>query len=227
MTHFEIELDRLKNVIIKIGGLAETQVSESVKALLLEPIEGKEIKKTEEKIDKLDVKIDEICQSIFALQQPVASDLRFIMASMQISNEIERIGDLAMSIIKKAKNIKDKHELIVKFEISELAKKVETITQKTNQCFLTRDNNAIGEVFLLNNTIKNSSDAAIHGIIAEMKSNSKSVVTGTNLVIVIKHLERISEHCTNVAEYVHFMINAKIIKHEKFEEKKPDTNLEA
>ena len=89
MTHFEIELEKLKNVIIKIGNLAESQVSESVKALLSEPIEGKEVKKTEHKIDKLDVKIDEICQSIFALQQPVASDLRFIMAAMQISNEIE------------------------------------------------------------------------------------------------------------------------------------------
>ena len=87
-THFQMELEKLKNVIIKIGGLAEIQVGKSVKALLSEPIEGKEVKNNENKIDKLDVKIDEICQSIFALQQPVASDLRFIMASMQISSEI-------------------------------------------------------------------------------------------------------------------------------------------
>ena len=62
MTHFEMELERLKDVIIKIGSLAESQVSESVKALLSEPIEGKEVKRIENKIDKLDVKIDEICQ---------------------------------------------------------------------------------------------------------------------------------------------------------------------
>jgi phosphate transport system protein len=222
MTHFEMELEKLKDIIIKIGTLAESQVSESVKALLLEPIEGKEVKKTENKIDKLDVKIDEICQSIFALQQPVASDLRFIMASMQISNEIERIGDLAVSVIKRAKNIKDKHDLITKFEIGDLAREVELITVKTNQCFLSRDENTIGEVFVLNNTIKNKSEEAIHGIIVEMKSYSKKVVSGTNLVIVIKHLERISEHCTNIAEYVHFMVNAKIIKHDKHE----DLNLE-
>lgn len=222
MTHFEMELEKLKDVIIKIGALAESQVGESVKALLLEPIEGKEVKKTENKIDKLDIKIDEICQSIFALQQPVASDLRFIMASMQISNEIERIGDLAVSIIKRAKNIKDKHDLITKFEIGDLAREVELITVKTNQCFLTRDENTIGEVFVLNNTIKNKSDEIIHGIISEMKSHSKKVVSGTNLVIVLKHLERISEHCTNIAEYVHFMVNAKIIKHDKHE----DLNIE-
>ena len=216
ISHFEIELEKLKNVIIKIGSLAESQVGESVKALLSEPIEGKEVKKTENKIDKLDVKIDEICQSIFALQQPVASDLRFIMAAMQISNEIERIGDLAISIINRSKHIKDKHDLIAKFEIGNLSKQVEEITKKTNECFLTRDEGTIGEIFILNNVIKKESDAAIEGIISEMKSHSKMVASGTNLVIVIKHLERISEHCTNIAEYVHFMVNAKIIKHEKF-----------
>jgi phosphate transport system protein len=218
MTHFEIELDRLKNVIIKIGNLAEMQVSESVKALLLEPIEGKEVKKTEMKIDKLDVKIDEICQSIFALQQPVASDLRFIMASMQISNEIERIGDLAVSVIKRSKNIKEKHDLITKFGIGDLAKQVELITLKTNECFLTRDENTIAEVFILNKTIKKRGDATIEDIIIEMKLHSKTVMSGTNLVIVLKHLERISEHCTNIAEYVHFIVNAKIIKHDKHED---------
>jgi phosphate transport system protein len=221
-THFEMELDKLKNVIIKIGRLAEIQVAESVKALLSEPIEGKEVKKTENKIDKLDVKIDEICQSIFALKQPVASDLRFIMAAMQISNEIERIGDLAISIIKRAKSIRDKHDLIVKFEIYDLAKEVELITLKTNNSFLTRNESAIGEVFLMNNTIQKKSDDAIYGIITEMKSHSKMVVTGTNLIIVLKHLERISQHCTNIAENVHFMVNAKIIKHVKHEEKNTD-----
>nr|WP_315191391.1 phosphate signaling complex protein PhoU [uncultured Flavobacterium sp.] len=220
MTHFEIELEKLKNVIVKIGKLAEAQVNESVHALLSEQVaEVKEVKKTEQKIDKLDVKIDEICQSIFALQQPVASDLRFIMSAMQISNEIERIGDLSISIIKKTKSIKDKHDLIAKFNIIELAKQVELVNAKTNECFITRNESTIGEIFVLNKTIKNKCDEAIHNIINEMKTTSKVVVSGTNLVIVLKHLERISEHCTNIAEYVYFMVNAKIIKHEKFEDK--------
>jgi len=220
-THFEIELEKLKNTIEKIGVLAETQVGEAVKALLSEPegAEEKNIKKTEHKIDKLDVKIDEICQSIFALQQPVASDLRFIMSAMQISNEIERIGDLSISVVKKSKNIKDKHNLIQKFLISIVAKKVVLITVKMNSCFLSRDENTIGEIFIMNKNIKNECDEAVHNIINEMKVNGKAVVSGTNLVIVLKHLERISEHCTNIAEYVYFMIHAKIIKHEKFDSK--------
>lgn len=219
-SHFEIELEKLKNVIIKIGNLAENQLGEAVKGLLSEPMaEKKEVRKNEEKIDKLDVKIDEICQAIFALQQPVASDLRFIMASMQISNEIERIGDLAISVIKNSKNIKDKHDLIVKFNVAELAKQVEEITAKMNECFIERSETTIGEIFVLNSSIKTNSDAIIHNLMNEMKVNSKVVVSGMNLVLVIKHLERISEHCTNIAEHIHFIIKAKIIKHEKFDDK--------
>jgi len=218
MTHFEMELEKLKDVIKKIGNLAVSQVGESVKALLFEPIEGKEVKKTEIKIDKLDVKIDEICQSIFALQQPVASDLRFIMASLQISNEIERIGDLAVSVIKRTKSIKEKHDLIAKFEIGDFAKEVELITTKTNECLSTLDEKTISEILTLNIAIKSKGDAIIEHIIDEMKSHSKVVVSGTNLVIVLKHLERISDHSSNIAEYVYFMVNAKIIKHEKLED---------
>lgn len=219
-SHFEIELDKLKSIIEKIGKLAEGQVSESVKILLQEPevAEGKSIKKTENKIDKLDVKIDEICQRIFALQQPVASDLRFIMSAMQISNEIERIGDLSISIVKRSKSIKEKHDLIVKFNIVNIARQIELITVKTNNCFITRDENTIGEIFVLNKDARNNCEDAIHDIINEMKVNSKAVVSGTNLVIILKHLERISEHCTNIAEYIYFMVNAKIIKHDKFED---------
>jgi len=73
-SHLETELGKLRSIIIKIGGLAESQVAEAVKSVLSEPVlESKEVKKTENKIDKLDVKIDDICQSVFALQQPVAS----------------------------------------------------------------------------------------------------------------------------------------------------------
>ncbi len=218
MTNFEIELQKLNNVIQKIGALAESQIGESVKALLSELfLDGKEIKKTENKIDKLDIKIEELCQSIFALQQPVASDLRFIMSSMQIGNEIERIGDLAVNIIKRSKNIKDKHELVAKFNIADLARQVEVITKKSNECFIARDEKIIGEIFILNNSINKECEEVIHQIINEMKTNPKTVASGTNLVIVLKHLERISGHCTNIAEYVYFMVNAKNIKHEKFE----------
>lgn len=220
-SHLETELGKLRGIIIKIGGLAESQVAEAVKSVLSEPVsEGKEVKKTENKIDKLDVKIDDICQSVFALQQPVASDLRFIISAMQMSKEIERIGDLSMSIIKLSKSIKEKHELISKFNITEIAREVESITAKTNECFEDMDEEMTQEIFALNNSIRTKTSEATQNIIGEMKNNSKTVVSGTNLIIALKHFDRIADHCTNIAESIYFMINAKTIKHEKMIDKK-------
>ena len=215
-SQLELELKKLKNAIIKISNLAENQVIEAMKALLSEPIaHGKEVKKTENKIDKLDVKIDEICQNVFALQQPVASDLRFIMSAMQMSNEIERIGDLAISIIRKTKSIKEKHDLIAKNNIPEITKEVEEIVLKTILSFQNLDEKSINDVFEFNKIIREKSDVVIDSIIEEMKINPKAVVSGTNLILVMKHIERISEHCTNIAESVYFMIHARIIKNDK------------
>jgi phosphate transport system protein len=140
----ETELAKLKNAIIKINNLAENQVFEATGVLLSEPIsEKKEVKKIENKIDKLDVKIEDICQGIFALQQPVAKDLRLIMSAMQISTEAERIGDLAMEIIKLSKKISKETQLISKFNIFEIARTTESITVKTNICFQTLNENNI------------------------------------------------------------------------------------
>ncbi len=219
-SHLEIELDKLRNIIIKIGSLAESQVSEAVKALLSEPgSETKEVKKTEGKIDKLDVKIEDICQGVFALQQPVAGDLRFIMSATQMGNQIERIGDLSMSIIKLSKNIKEKHELISKFDIVLICKEVEEIMAKTNVCFKNQDTSVIKDIFGLNDSIKTKTAEAIEKIIAEMKNNSKTVGSGTHLIMALKHFERMADHCTNISESVYFMINAKIIRHENIIDK--------
>ena len=212
----EIELTKLKNVIIKIGILSENQIVEAMKVLLSDPNATiKKLKKTENKIDKLDVKIDEICQNIFALQQPVASDLRFIMSAMQISSEIERMGDLAISVIKNSKNVKEKYDLVVKFNVGSITKNVEAITEKTNECFETQQEKTIEEIFTLNKLIRVATEKVIEEIVVEMKVNPKAVGSGTNLILALKHLERIGEHCTNIAESIYFVINAKTIKHEK------------
>lgn len=212
----EIELAKLKLAIIKIGILSENQINEAMKSLLSDPnTKEKKIKKNENKIDKLDVKIDEICQNVFALQQPVATDLRFVMSAIQISNEFERIGDLAINVIKNSKSVKEKHDLVIKFNIETITKNIQTITEKTNECFELQSEKMIGEIFVLNKTIRLECEKGINEIVKEMKINPKAVTSGINLIFVLKHLERIGEHCTNIAEFVYFVINAKMIKHEK------------
>ncbi len=221
-TLLDTELNKLKNAILKIAALAEAQVLEAVKSLVsgTEKDTKGELKKTEDKIDKLDLKIDSICQTVFALQQPVASDLRFIMSAMQISNEIERIGDLAISIIKRSGDINLQYEFIDLANIPEIASEVQNGISKTNQCLQTVDDDTLSDIFATNLRIEEKSLLAISRIVDEMQRNPQTVKAGTSLIIVVKHLERISEHCTNIGEALYFMIHARSIKHEKFEERR-------
>lgn len=221
-TFIETEINKLGRTIKEISKLAENQVFDAMKTLLSEDdISGsKEIKKAEEKIDKLDMKIDQICQNIVALHQPVASDLRFVLSAMQIGNEAERIGDLAMSIIRRSKSNADKNELVLKYNITQIAREIEEITVLTNRYFRKLEDDKIEKIFALNSSIKDRIEIAIQGIIAEMKKNSNIVDSGADLIIVLKHLERISDHCTNIAESVYFVITSKIVKHARFDQVK-------
>ena len=137
------------------------------------------------------------------------------MSAMQISSEIERIGDLAISVIKNSKNVKEKYDLVVKFNVASIAKNVELITEKTNECFEIQQEKIIEEIFALNKSIRVATEKVIEEIVVEMKVNPKAISSGTNLILALKHLERIGEHCTNIAESIYFVINAKTIKHEK------------
>lgn len=212
----ETEITKLRNAIIKIISLAEGQVSEAMNVLSSEAEKKpKAVKKAENKIDKLDVKIDEICQNIFALQQPVASDLRFIMSAMQISNEAERIGDLSFSIIKKAKTVNEQPELLEKFNLDKLTQDVKTTALKTLEAFENLNEENINEVFALNKKVSHTTEELIQDIISEMQNNTTYVVSGTHLVMTLKHIDRITSHCANIVESVYFMINAKIIKNDK------------
>ena len=212
----ETEITKLRNAIIKIINLSENQVIEAMNLLAIDADKkAKGVKKVESKIDKLDVKIDEICQNIFALQQPVASDLRFIMSAMQISNEAERIGDLSLSIMKKAKTIKEQPQLLEKFNLDKLTEDVKTTAYKTLEAFENLNENNINEVFALNKKVRHTTEELIQDIIAEMQKNTAYVVAGTHLVMALKHIDRITSHCANIVESVYFMINAKIIKNDR------------
>jgi phosphate transport system protein len=214
-SHFEIELDKLKYVVKRIAELAHNQVDESIGFLTSDYEESMDVKKVENKIDKLDVMIDEICQSIFALQQPVASDLRFIISSLKISNETERIGDLAMSNIKYAKQIKNRNDLVKKFNINQLTQLIEDVLTVSNHCLTTKDPEDIAKVFVLRDAISTLALKMIDDVTADMEKSSKNVNSGIKLILILKNFTRISKHCSNIVEQVYFMINAKIIKHHK------------
>ncbi len=154
--HFEIELEKLNIRLKKMAGIVANQVNSSIKALLFEDVElAKQIIEQDRKVDKLDNKIDKLCQRIFALNQPVATDLRFIMSSLKINNDLERMGDHAVSIAYKIETLNENREVISLLNLGEVAADFNKLMELLVAIIEQRNVNLVKEIFDLSTEIHN------------------------------------------------------------------------
>lgn len=220
-THFEMELEKLKNRIVTMGNLAIQQVSVAMHILLRgETEELGTAAETEHILDKLDVKIDKICQRIFALQQPVASDLRFIMTSLRIGNELERIGDIALSIVHRSQMVREQPEILEKFNVEQIISKAYYLIQESFSNYTGYDVDKIKEVITQSHDLNEKCQEILDSVIVEMTRKSEVIVVATNLILILRQVERLADHASNIAESIYFMNEGTIIKHGNIRGKK-------
>lgn len=216
MTHFEIELEKLRKRIIDMGSLVEKQVSDAISALLNGDTKlATNIIEADNQVDLIDVKIDKLCQRIFALAQPVASDLRFIMSSLKINTDVERVGDLAVSIAKKVEGVSDNTTFLKELKIDEVATEAQKIFGEAVDSFIFKDINQAYAIIEKAKLITDKTDQISNEIVNAMIQKSEVIVVATNLILILRHLKRLADHSTNIAESIVFMIEGKIIKHAK------------
>ncbi len=217
MFHYlEEELEQLKTKIIKMGSLVEEQIEFSFRALFEGNIElAKTVISRDDEVDKYDNKIDKHCQRIFALTQPVAFDLRLIMSTLMINNDLERMGDIAVNISERAETFIGYNDLLRKMRVDEMAKRVQKIVKNSIDCFVN------GDAELAKNIIKadidiDVLDSEIFKLLTDqMKDDPELIVPCSHTLTLVRNIERLSDHATNIAEDVIFLIDAKIIKHSK------------
>jgi len=214
--HFEQELDKLNKRILKMGTLVADQVHHSLEALLTCNNElAQEVISTDNKVDKLDVKIDKLCQRIFALTQPVATDLRLIMSALKMNNDLERMGDLAVSIAYKIEGLSDYREIIDELHIDDLAGRTDLIVQDVLTILQSRNTAFVKDIFAMAAEIEERVHITSAMIIEEMMHKSEVIVVATNLMIILSQIERIAGYSTNIAEAIYFIVEGKMIKHKK------------
>ncbi|HNY07286.1 MAG TPA: phosphate signaling complex protein PhoU [Bacteroidales bacterium] len=215
--HFDQELEKLNNRILKMGKLVESQITDTMQALLNCDVElAGRIIENDNQVDVLDVKIDKLCQRIFALSQPVASDLRLIMAALKINNDLERLGDLGVTIAKKIEAISEFKDVIVELNIDTLANMSEILVKDCINILTTRNVTFIRDIFESAATLKDKVQQTSNRIIDEMMNKTDVVVVATNLMLIISQMERIAGYSTNIAESVYFLVEGKIVKHTKY-----------
>jgi phosphate transport system protein len=221
--HIDLELEKLRNRIIKMGSLVDEQVRLSVKALLSGDLDiVKTVLEKENLIDDIDVKIDKLCQRIFALTQPVASDLRFIMASLKIDSDLERVGDIAASIARRVENVMENPEIITKVRLDEFSIQCEKMIKDAIDCFVNKDLSLSMDILRISSTLSEKSQKIFNDILIEMQNDPNTIVAATNLILVLRQLERLKDHATNIAEDVVFMIEGKIVKHSRMSDNLDD-----
>ncbi len=217
MYHYlEEELDLLRTKVIKMGSLVEEQIDFAMRALFESNFElAKIVIERDEKVDKFDVKIDKICQRIFALTQPVAVDLRLIMSALKINNDLERIGDIAVNIAERAETLSGNVPLLKEAGLFDMAEKVKLIIRKTIDSFVNNDHELALGIIKSDDVIDRLEEDIFDSLVARMEKDPSVIKPCAHCITLLKHFERLADHATNIAEEVVFLVDAKIIKHRK------------
>lgn len=208
------ELEKLKKRILSLGAMVEERVRMVIKALETRDADvAKNIIDTDREIDEAEVEVEEECLKILALHQPVAVDLRFITAVIKINNDLERIGDEAVNIAERVSYIAKRPPVTVPLDYGLMAEKTKSMLKTSLDSLVNLDVDLAYEVCLKDDEIDDM-DRSNHDILRDVIRNQPERVTYlTNLLSVSRHLERIADHATNIAEEVIYMVEGEITRH--------------
>lgn len=212
--NFEEDLDKLRTRLVRMGSLVEEQVEFAFRALREGNLElARIVAERDDKVDKLDLKIDKQCQRIFALNQPVASDLRLLLAAMKINNELERIGDMASDIASMVINSPGSTVLAAQLDVYRISNAVFHLLKSSLDAFINNDPQLAAHVLPSDSTVDTLYATLQADLIQMMQEDSTIIADGAQLLLCLYHHERMADHATNIAENVIFLVEAKLVRH--------------
>jgi phosphate transport system protein len=213
--HFDEDLKKLNVNIMKMASLTEEAIQKATQALKDRDASlAKAIIEEDRRIDEMELLIEEEAIDLLARMQPMASDLRFITTGMKINSELERIADLAVNIAQRALEIASMPLLKPLIDIPKLSALASSMVRSSIDAFVNHDEALARKVILSDSEADSLKDLIQKELINDyMIKDSKTVDRAVPLLLVARHLERICDHATNIAEDIIYMVQAKIVKH--------------
>jgi len=212
--HLERELENLKRRILSLGAKVEERLRMAIKAI--EARDGNlanQVIKADHEIDEMEVDIEEECLKVLALHQPVAIDLRFIIAVIKINNDLERIGDLAVNIAERAAFLASQRKLDILFDFPGMAEKAQSMVKRSLDALVNMDSRLAWEVCASDDEV----DAMNRDMFIQVQDNIRKDTNRMECLIHLlsasRHLERVADHATNIAQDVVYMIEGEIVRH--------------
>jgi phosphate transport system protein len=212
--HFQGQIEALKGRLLEMGGLAEEQVRASIQALVdRDPGLVEQVLKGDNPLNELHIEIDDRCMKLLALHQPMAADLRAIMAAIKINTDLERIGDLAVNIAEVAQRYTARPPVKELIDIPLMVRTAQQMLRDALDAYV-RGDTALAQQVLSDDDILDGLKIQIfRDLLAYMVQDPDTIEPSVHLILISRHLERIGDHATNIAEDVIFMVSGRDVRH--------------
>lgn len=214
MRHFVEELEHLKTKLLEMGSLVEASIQRSVSAVTQKDRNAaEEVFRNEDRVNSIEVEIDDFAIKLLALHQPMAADLRLIVAALKINTDLERMGDLSVSIAERALSLMEGPVIKPMIDIPHIAGLVQSMVRKALDAFVMRDADLARSVLASDDAVDSLRTACYHELVSFMEKDPANIQQALNLLVVTRNLERIADHSTNVAEDVLFLVKGVDVRH--------------
>ncbi len=212
--HFEDLLNNLRTNLIKMGSLVDEQLELALRALHDGDLKTTEkVFENEKKVNEFDNLLDKQVDEIMALEQPVATDLRLVVSAIKMNHELERIGDVAVNIAQRVKPLLNYADLVRRTAILEMGDAARRMVHDVIDSFIHGDPELARRICREDDIVDEMNRVKFQFVVEEMEKNPNLIEPGAHLIVALKHIERIADHATNIAEDVVFLVDAKVIKH--------------
>ena len=212
--HFQEELEATQGRLLEMGGLAEERVRAAVQGLTTRDTAVIEkVMRGDEPINRLHIEVDERCFRLLALYQPMATDLRAIVAAVKINSDLERVGDLAVNIAEAAKRYVSHPPVKKLIDIPKMADIAQEMLRDALDAYVKRDTELAHQVLNKDDQLDGLKTQVFRDLLTHMLQDQTTVEPALDLILISRHLERIGDHATNVGEDVIFMVSALDVRH--------------
>lgn len=216
--HLRRELDKIKKKMLSLGALVEERTRLALQAVASRDMAiAQKIIDSDWEVDEMEVEIEEECLKILALYQPVAVDLRFLIATIKINNDMERIGDECVNIAERLVIIAKRPPMQFVFDYLPMAEKVQAMLKASLDALVNLDVDLAFKVITMDDDVDAIQTQAYDRVKEAIKEHPDRVSYLINLLLVSRHLERLADHSTNIAEEVIYLIEGEIVRHSKLD----------
>ena len=215
--HFHKELEKIKKMILSLGAMVEERVRRIASAVAdRDTTLAEEIIRSDYEIDEMEVEIEEECLKIMALHQPVAIDLRFLVAVIKINNDLERIADETVNIARRIKTMVKEKPANFAFDYEPMTSEVERMLQISLDALVNMDVDMAFKVVTMDDGVDSIHRHVYDLVCEELKHHPEQMPYLFNFYLISRHLERIADHATNISEEVIYLIEGEIVRHASY-----------